>query len=152
MFYDKKNPVIQERQSTFIISKVENLENRPIFEIARFSIDKLGISTKMLGISIDIPSLSNKPWKRLNVCKQTLPLTLVFRVRTFSQTTFRVYHVYCNFILCNMCGITVIVGTLKDGSLSIDVFASSNCFSYRSIFQNGIDSLSKLDDAFSTKS
>ena len=36
--------------------------------------------------------------------------------------------------------------------LLIDIFASNNSFSYRNIFQNGVDSLSKIDDAVSTKS
>ena len=61
------------------------------------------------------------------------------RVRTFSHKTFQVYHVYCNFILCYMCRITVIFGTLKDGSLLIDIFASNNCFSYRNIFDKKAD-------------
>ena len=77
---------------------------------------------------------------------------LRLRVQAFSHKTFRVYHVYCNFILCYMCWIMVIIGTLKDGSHLIDIFASSNCFSYRNIFQNGVDALSKIDDAFLTKS
>ena len=51
-----------------------------------------------------------------------------------------------------ICRITVNFGTLKDGSLSINIFASSNCFSDRNIFQNGVDALSKIDDAFVTKS
>ena len=48
-----------------------------------------------------------------------------------------------------ICRITVNYGTLKGGSLLINVFASSNCFSDRNIFQNGVDdALTKIDDAF----
>ena len=39
--------------------------------------------------------------------------------------------------------------TLKDRSLLINIFASNNCFSDRNIIQNGVDALSKIDDAFS---
>ena len=59
-------------------------------------------------------------------------------------------HVYCNFILGYIRRITVNFGTLKDELISI--FASSNCCSDRNIFQNGVDTLSKIDDAFLTKS
>ena len=38
--------------------------------------------------------------------------------------------------------------TLIDGSLLTNIFASSNCFSDRSILQNGVDALSKIDEAF----
>ena len=62
---------------------------------------------------------------------------------TFFHKTFRVYHVYCNFILGYMCRTTVIFGTLKDESLLINMFASNNYFSNMNIFQNGTDTLSK---------
>ena len=65
---------------------------------------------------------------------------------------FRVYHVYCNFTLCYMFLITVIFGTLKDGSILINMFASNNRISFRNNFENGVDASSKLDDAFSAKS
>ena len=51
-----------------------------------------------------------------------------------------------------ICRITVIFGTLKGGSLLINIFASNNCFNDRNIFQNEVDALSKKDDAFLTKS
>ena len=41
--------------------------------------------------------------------------------------------------------------TLKDGSLLTNIHVSNNYFSNRNIFQNGIDALSKLDDAFLQK-
>ena len=34
----------------------------------------------------------------------------------------------------------------------IKSFASNNCFSDRNIFNNGVDALSKIDDAFLAKS
>ena len=40
------------------------------------------------------------------------------RVQMFSHKTFRFFHVYCNFTLGYMCQITVIFGTLNEGSLS----------------------------------
>ena len=48
------------------------------------------------------------------------------RVRTFFHQIFQGYHVYCNFILGYICRITVNFGTLKDGSLLINIFASNN--------------------------
>ena len=47
---------------------------------------------------------------------------------------------------------TLIFGALNDENLLINIFASNNCFNYRNIFQNGVDVLLKLDDAFLTKS
>ena len=40
----------------------------------------------------------------------------------------------------------------KDGSLLINTLASNICFSYRNMFQNGVDALSKIVDAFLSKS
>ena len=42
------------------------------------------------------------------------------RVRAVFHKTVRVCHVYCNFKLGLTCRITVIIGTLKDGSLLIN--------------------------------
>ena len=44
----------------------------------------------------------------------------VLRVRAFFHKTVRVCHVYCNFKIGFTCRITVIFGTLKDGSLLIN--------------------------------
>ena len=74
------------------------------------------------------------------------------RVRTFFHETVQVCHVYCNFKIGFTCQITVIFGTLKDGSLLINTLASNICFSYRNMFQNGVDALSKIVDAFLSKS
>ena len=41
------------------------------------------------------------------------------------------------------CRTTVIFGTLRDGSFQINNLASNNCFSYRNLFQNGVNALLK---------
>ena len=41
---------------------------------------------------------------------------------------------------------------LNDEKLLINTLASNNCFSYRNIFQNSVDALTKLVDAFLSKS
>ena len=74
------------------------------------------------------------------------------RVRAVFHRTIRVYHVYCNLKIGFTCRITVIFGTLKDGSLLINTLASNICFSYRNMFQNGVDALSNIVDAFLSKS
>ena len=53
------------------------------------------------------------------------------RVRAVFHKTVWVCHVYCNFKIGFTCQITVIFGTLKDGSLLINTLASNICFSYR---------------------
>ena len=75
----------------------------------------------------------------------------VLRVQAFFHKTVRVCHVYCNFKLGFTFRITIIFGTLKDGSLLINTLASNICFSYRNMFQNGVDALSKIVDAFCQK-
>ena len=70
---------------------------------------------------------------------------------SFLHKTVRVCHVYCTFKIGFTCRITVIFGTLKDGSLLINTLASNICFSYRNMFQNGVDALSKIVDAFFSK-
>ena len=57
----------------------------------------------------------------------------------------------CNFKLGYTCWIIIVFGPLKDGSLLINILASNNCLSYRNIFQNGVDSSSKIVDAFLSK-
>ena len=74
------------------------------------------------------------------------------RVRALFHKTVRVCHVYCNFKIGFTCRITEIFRTLEDGSLLINTLASNICFSYRKMFQNGIDALSKIVDAFLSKS
>ena len=76
----------------------------------------------------------------------------LLRVRAVFHKTVWVCHVYCNFKISFTCRITVIFGTLKDGSLFINTLASNICFSYRNMFQNGVDPLSKIVDAFLSKS
>ena len=77
---------------------------------------------------------------------------MALRVRTFFHQTFQVCHVYCNFFLGSSCRITINFGTLKAGNLLINIFASNNCFIDKNIFQNGVNALSKIDDAFLNKS
>ena len=77
---------------------------------------------------------------------------LNLRVRTFFHKTVQVCHVYCNFKIGFTCRITVIFGTLKDGSLLINNLTSNICFSHRNMFQNGVDALSKIVDAILSKS
>ena len=79
-------------------------------------------------------------------------IVLSLRVRAFFHKTVRVCHVYCNFKIGFTCRITVIFGTLKDVSLLINTLTSNICFSYRNMFQNGVDALSKIVDAFLSKS
>ena len=71
--------------------------------------------------------------------------------RVFPKTVL-VCHIYWNFKIGFTCRITVIFGTLKEGSLSINTLASNICFSYRNMFQNGVDALSKIVHAFLSKS
>ena len=73
-------------------------------------------------------------------------------LRAVFHKTVRVCLVYCNFKMSFTCRITVIFGTLKDGSLLINTLASNICFSYRNMFQNGVDALSNIVDAFLSKS
>ena len=76
---------------------------------------------------------------------------IALRVRAVFHKTGRVCHVYCNFKLGFTCRITLVCGTLKDGSLFINTLASNICFSYRNMFQNGVGALSKIVDAFFVK-
>ena len=70
-------------------------------------------------------------------------LACKLRVRAVFHKTVQVCHFYCNFKLGFTCRITVIFGTLKDGSRLVNTLASNTCFSYRNMFQNGFDTLSK---------
>ena len=79
-----------------------------------------------------------------------IPIQL--RLRAFFHKTVQVCHVYCNFKIGFTYWITVIFGTLKDGSLLINTLASNICFCYRNMFQNGVDDLPKIVDAFLSKS
>ena len=79
-------------------------------------------------------------------------MTMMLRVRAFFHKTVRVCHFYCNLKIGFTCWITVIFGILKDGSLLINTLASDICFSYRNMFQNGVDALSKIVDAVLSKS
>ena len=92
--------------------------------------------------------------KRMPTTMQLLRVQAFFHktFQVYHIYTFQVYHVYYNFILGYICRITANFGTLKVGSLLKNIFASNNCFSDKNIFQNGFDALSKIDDAYLTKS
>ena len=92
-------------------------------------------------------------WCSLFSCLHSfIHLVIRLRIRAVFHKTVQECHVYCNFKLGFMCRITVIFGTLKDGSLLINTLASNICFSYWNMFQNGADALSKIVDAFFVKS
>ena len=88
----------------------------------------------------------------LKIIQAALLRVSSLRVRAFFHKTVQVCHVYCNFKIGFTSRIIVIFGTLKDGSLLINTLASNICFSYRNIFQNGVDALPKIVDAFLSKS
>ena len=90
-------------------------------------------------------------WSRHSIAKTSVFAIEILRVRAFFHKTVRVCHFYCNFKLGFACRSTVIFGTLKDGSLLINTLASKICFSYINMFQNGVDALSKIVDAFLSK-
>ena len=90
--------------------------------------------------------------KYQHIGKSVIVFLKCLRVRAVFHKTVWVCHVYCNFKIGFTCQITVIFGTLKDGSLLINTLASNICFSYRNMFQNGVDALSKIVDAFLSKS
>ena len=50
-----------------------------------------------------------------------------------------------------MCRTTVIFVTQKDGSLQINSLASNNCFSYRNVFQKGVNALVTIANHFLSK-
>ena len=102
------------------------------------------------GISFILLSTCLKLWMAKHPI--ILPIDSILRVRAVFHKTVRVCHVYCNFNIGFTCRITVIFGTLKEGSLLINTSASNIYFSYRNMFQNGIDALSKIVDAFLSKS
>ena len=113
----------------------------------------------VFSVSLKIPhsTLSHAPsqsrrheWNRKHqsLALSEITFIMLLRVRAFFHETVRVCHVYCNFKIGFTCWITVIFGTLKDGSLLINTLASNICFSYRNMFQNGVDALPKIVDAF----
>ena len=118
---------------------------------------KLKIFLSLCGIlCFYVPYLCGTHWlcmtSTLSCMKYEKRDYVILRVRAFFHKTVRVCHVYCNFKIGFTCRITLIFGTLKDGSLLINTLASNICFSYRNMFQNGVDALSKIVDAFLSKS
>ena len=117
----------------------------PNWELDQVALDEMALDEMGLD-EVAIPRLTGGPWGRVVVIHDSL------RVQAFFHETVRVCHVYCNFKIGFTCRITVIFGTLKDGSLLINTLASNICFSYRNMFQNGVDALSKIVDTFLSKS
>ena len=103
---------------------------------------------EVLCLNVTLNALNNIAYSKI----EKRNLVLIKRVRAVFHKTVRVCHFYWNFKLGFTCPITVIFGTLKDGSLLTNTLASSICFSYKNMFQNGVDSLSKIVDAFLSKS
>ena len=55
------------------------------------------------------------------------------------------------FVIYYTCRTIVIFGTLEIDSLEINILALNNCFSHRNIFQNGVNTLSKMVNHFCQK-
>ena len=107
---------------------------------------------KLVSVSDSFIRITNNSFINLYLTRGVVVFSpLPLRVRAVFHKTARVCHVYCNFKLGFTCRITVIFGTLKDGSLLINTLASNICFSYRNIFQNGASALSKIVYAFLSK-
>ena len=134
-------PVHDHNESIKVLSKI----NVGLFRITN-TIKKESISKAKL-----VSSGKRKQYLIKNCFKNGI-IKLNLRVRAVFRKTVRVCHVFCNFKTGFTRRITVIFGTLKDGSLLINTSASNICFSYRNMFQNGVDALSKIDDAFLSKS
>ena len=66
------------------------------------------------------------------------------RLRSLFVETAWACHVWFNFLPGYTCRTTVIYGTLKDDSLLIDILASNNCLIHRILFQNSVNTLSKM--------
>ena len=62
-------------------------------------------------------------WNQINL-KFRNTKSVYLRVRAFFHKTVRVCHIYCNFKIGFTCRITIIFGTLKDGSLLINTLFS----------------------------
>ena len=69
----------------------------------------------------------------------------LFSLRLIGSTMF-------NFKPGHTCRTTVIFGSLKDASLQINISASNNCFINGNIFQNSVNTLSKMVNHFLSKS
>ena len=60
---------------------------------------------------------------------------IIIKTTVWVFNTNRVWHV---------CRTTVLFGTLNDDSLDMNNLALNNCFSYRNVFQNGVNASSKM--------
>ena len=95
-----------------------DLKNRPSMSDLRSSL--LGFVSHSTQSSVSPSSVVNETDKIMSL-----------RVQAVFHKTVRVCHIYYNFKLGFTCWITIIFGTLKDGSLLINTWASNICFSYR---------------------
>ena len=86
-----------------------------------------------------------------NVLFRRFQIILPIKATVSFVETDPVCHVWCNVWPSYTCRSAVIFRTLKDDSLWINILASNNCFSYRNIFQNGVNTLSKLVNHFLSK-
>ena len=75
------------------------------------------------------------------------------RAQTYFHETFQVYHVYYNFILGNICRITVNFVTLKDGSLLIffNIMPQTIVIATETSSKTALTLCQKIDDAYLTK-
>ena len=162
----KKIAIISNQNKYFFTSRRSFL--KPVLVSIRWLVMLSCCSTKVLTNCLNVRQslpIYTIPWAR-DMCLHPsgresdgamfIPwmycLTYDLRVRAFFHKTVWVCHVYCNFKIGFTCRITVIFGTLKDGSLLINTLASNVCFGYRNMFQNGVDALPKIADAFLSKS
>ena len=110
-----------------ISSKVANIPNRKVHVLSTFKWTKF---LQLLIQSLILQTLGSKVCKeRYTKGESMFPLRLVGSAMygaTFKLVT------------------TVVLITLKDGSLQIDILVSNNCFSYRNVFQNSVNALSKM--------
>ena len=67
-----------------------------------------------------------------------------FKATVLSLYTFRGLPCLVQLLTWLHVSITVIFGTLKDGSLEINSLALNHCFSYRNVWQNGVKAFSKM--------
>ena len=123
----------QIRQTKILFPFITVTENQDISESVFSSFNfsfSIHISVKYLQ---NIFLTCEMIWKKSN-----------FKATICVNNTNRVCHVWGNFYPGYMCWTTTIFGIMKDGSPEINSLALNNCFSYRNVFQNGVNALSKM--------
>ena len=91
-------------------------------------------------------------WTLWYIMKVSSQGVVYLRLRSLFVKTDWVCHVWCNFYPGYTCRTIVIFGTLKDDSLLINNLESNNCFSHGNVFQNVVNTLSKMVNHFLSKS